>query len=54
MELKCLPDGVGEGAQACSNRTFMELKYEQQPASEADAESSNRTFMELKSSFWNY
>ena len=33
---------------SCSNRTFMELKYNKSEAEEQKAKSSNRTFMELK------
>ena len=31
-----------------SNRTFMELKFEEQPYQKIGEECSNRTFMELK------
>ena len=49
MELKYCCLGECVQAHACSNRTFMELKYEILSAlTRCSFERSNRTFMELK------
>ena len=39
---------IWETKSLCSNRTFMELKYEHQLWEQNQLQSSNRTFMELK------
>ena len=41
-------------AGVCSNRTFMELKYNTPAAQRERYEGSNRTFMELKCRFADY
>ena len=48
MELKFLGFDTNEYASACSNRTFMELKYCCLGECVQTHASSNRTFMELK------
>ena len=48
MELKLLPDPVVNIIGHRSNRTFMELKYDNTIITSLKMKSSNRTFMELK------
>ena len=49
MELKSLSRFLGSGGKLCSNRTFMELKFQVALHHVQCLLRSNRTFMELKS-----
>ena len=48
MELKLPPIGYSLPRCCSSNRTFMELKFQQEQIKEKATIGSNRTFMELK------
>ena len=48
MELKSRRLSVADDDAACSNRTFMELKFLHNQGTAAEWQCSNRTFMELK------